>query len=198
MPGLLFAIGFGASIGLLTTGNQEERAGDDPSPAMLAQMELAKPGPEHKRLAALAGEWSVGMIPAGASEAVRTGSAVIKSIMDERFIDISITLGEEAAASSLRYTVGFDRRHDEYTVTLVDSSGTYPVYSRGKDEGDRIRTRGTDDDPYMTSLGLEKEFIFDLILGDEQADIVLHFVDTRVEERPALEMYRYRLNRTIK
>ena len=67
---------------------------------------------------------------------------------------------------------------------------------RGPAEDGLIRMRGTDDDPYMASLGLEKKYAFDLELESEDAfGIVLHFVDTRTEEEPLIEQYTYAFTR---
>lgn len=153
-------------------------------------MEQSRPGPEHRRLAELAGAWTVEKRSMGRPQAAE-GTATVTSLLGNRFFDVDVRLGADAAAQQLRFTLGFDRRHGEHTITLIDTAGTYAVTARGNAQDGRIRMVGSDDDPYMRSLGLEEAFVFDLLTGDDGFEIVLHFVDTRKEDRPLMEATRY-------
>lgn len=180
-----------AAVALLATAlTAAPRPQQEPDPALEALLEQARPGPEHERLAVLAGEWEVQLRQFGAEQPLATGTAEGASILEGRFVDIAGEL--EAGNGAFRFTLGFDRRHGEFTITLADTSGTYAVSARGEELDGRIRMRGRDDDPYMQSLGLEKEFVFDLVLeGEDAFRIELFFVDTRTEERPLLEQVVY-------
>jgi hypothetical protein len=182
---LLVALALVATSLAATPGPQQE-----PDPALEALLEQARPGPEHERLAVLAGDWEVQLRQFGAEQPLATGAAEGASILEGRFVDVS---GELEGHGAFRFTLGFDRRHGEFTITLADTNGTYAVSARGEEQQDgRIRMRGRDDDPYMQSLGLEKEFVFDLVLeGEDAFRIELFFVDTRTEERPLLEQVVY-------
>lgn len=184
-----------AALALLATAlAAAPHAPQDPSPELEALMEQARPGPEHGRLAALEGGWDVLLRQFGVEQPLAKGSAEAASILEGRFVDVG---GEfEAGLGAFRFTLGFDRRHGEYTITLADTNGTYAVAARGEEQDGRIRMRGSDDDPYMASLGLEKEFAFDLVLDGEDAfRIELFFVDTRTDERPLLEQLVYAFER---
>lgn len=180
-----------AAVALLATAlTAAPHPQQEPDPALEALLEQARPGPEHERLAALAGEWEVQLRQFGAEQPLATGAAEGTSILEGRFVDIDGEL--EAGHGAFRFTLGFDRRHGEFTITLADTSGTYAVSARGGELDGRIRMRGRDEDPYMQSLGLEKEFVFDLVLeGEDAFRIELFFVDTRTEERPLLEQVLY-------
>ena len=180
-------LGTTGAIAMAQTAEQQEQ--------MRKMREQAMPGPEHETLAKLIGAWNAQMHAPGQPEAIASGSARGETIMEGRFVDLTLEFGAGAAASKLRYTLGFDRRHDEYTLSLIDMAGTYAVHARGVEQGGVIRLHGTDDDPYMKSLGLEKAFVFDLSISDDRSEIVLYFVDTRIEERPLREAYRYTLER---
>ena len=194
-------IAIGALAALALTGGTAGDPATAVSPQGMTQeqlqahLEQTRPGPEHERLGLLAGEWSVGLMPPGSERPSATGEARAEAILGGRFVDVNLALGEGAAATELRFTLGFDRRHGEWSLILMDTAGTYAVTARGPEADGLIRMRGADDDPYMESLGLEKEYAFDLELGEERFAIVLHFVDTRIEARPLLEAYRYEFTR---
>ena len=155
-------------------------------------LEQARPGIEHEALMALAGDWDLALVPAGSERPSATGSATARALLGGRFLDVELVLGEDERRTELRYTLGFDRRHDEYSLILIDTEGTYAITARGPAQDGSIRMLGTDDDPYMASLGLEKKFAFDLELsGASEFALALYFVDTRTEDETVHPAYRH-------
>ena len=169
----------------------------DPAPTRETLIEQSRPGPVHERLAAYAGEWEVVMRYANAPEdQERVGGGRAETILGERYLVVDFDFGGALEAGAFRYTLGFDRRHDEYSIVVMDTSGTYFVTGRGPADEGRILMRGTDDDPMMASMGFDKKFAFELTLEDaDHFTIQLHFVDTRVPEEPLIPFVEYRFLR---
>ncbi len=152
-------------------------------------LELTRPSTEHARLKKLAGDWSVSM-SAGGKDTGFAGTAKAEMILGDRFLVIDGQGESKGEASAFRYTLGFDRRHGEYTILLIDTAGTYHVAARGKPTADGIRMFGTDDDPYMKKLGLEKKFAFDLdIRSDDAFSIITIYIDTRTKEEKLIRAF---------
>lgn len=149
---------------------------------------LTQPGPEHAELKKLAGSWQVSMTPNRPGFDF-TGHAELSMVLGDRFLVIDGDGKTGNRESAFRYTIGFDRRHDEFTIILMDTSGTYAVSARGKRSQDGLRMFGTDDDPHMKQLGFEKKFAFDLeIENEDRFSITTIYIDTRTPEempRPA-------------
>ena len=176
-PVLVLLMGSMTAIGVASARQDEQ-------PTWEELREQARPGPEHERLGALAGEWEVIMHELQHGQEV-LGEGVASTILDGRFLVLDFSLAEGYA--EFRYTLGFDRRHDEYSLVVMDTTGTYFVTGRGPEADGRILMRGTDDDPMMASLGYEKKFAFELAIEDEDAfSITTHFVDTRTDEEPLI------------
>jgi hypothetical protein len=151
--------------------------------------ELSRPGPEHERLQALEGGWEVhadGRVVGYAEGRLRLG---------DRFLELEIHSQAGPVLHAI-YTFGFDRRHGEYTVSAMDETGTYAVHARGWAEGDRVVMRGTDDDPVMTAMGLEKAFAIVLTTPEPSMAVVeTRLVDTRTEERREMPFFSFVLRR---
>ena len=181
---------------LLLAGAGPKVLAQEPSKSgeMARLAELAKPGKEHRELAKLAGEWSVAMSMGG--RAVGKGKATGATILGNRFLVLDGELGAKDNRSAFRFTIGFDRRNNEYEVTLLDNAGTYSVVARGKPDGERIRVFGTDNDPVMKKMGLAKKFAFELQLKQEDKfGIIIFFVDTRTPEEKLLPAFQYDFQR---
>jgi hypothetical protein len=169
----------------------------DSAPTREQLLEQSRPGDVHELLAAYAGEWEVAMRFANAPAGQElTGAGTAETILDGRYLVVDFGFPDTPTAGAFRYTLGFDRRHDEHSIVVMDTSGTYFVTARGGEEDGRILMRGTDDDPLMASMGFEKKFAFELELEDaDRFTIRLHFVDTRVPEEPLMPYARYSFTR---
>jgi hypothetical protein len=153
-------------------------------------IEQSKPGPAHARLGRLAGEWDVVMLIEGAE--VSKGAGRASAILDGRFQVVDFHLDSGPGEGSYRYTLGFDRRHDEYSIVVMDTSGTYFVTARGPEADGIIQMAGTDDDPMMTRMGFEKRFTFGLDLTDNDTfSVLLSYVDTRTAEARQIPYAKY-------
>ena len=95
------------------------------------------------------------------------------------------------------YTLGFDRRHGDYTVIAMDENGTYWVTARGKRDGSRIPMYGADDDPVMSAMGFTKEFVIIVdVASTDRFTIETRYVDTRTPERSEIPFIAFELRRT--
>jgi hypothetical protein len=188
------------AICMTDPGHAQEKGKAPPPKSHQQLLELAKPGPEHKELQKYAGEWAATIrMGAGESAKVYSGKSINRMVADGRFLlcEFDTKLQNEAATGIL--TLGFDRRHGEYTIQSMDSWGTYFVTARGKRkaDSDQIKLYGTDDDPHMTSLGLTKEFAFEFdFAASEGFSINVYMIDTRSEERREMLMMEYQFTKT--
>ena len=157
-------------------------------------LELAQPGPEHAELKALVGTWSVSM--AAGERQMGEGIANASTVVGDRFLIVDGEVSSENQDTEFRFTVGFDRRNGEYEITLLDSAGTYSVTARGKPDGKLIRMFGTDNDPFMKKMGIDKKFAFDLgIDGADEFSIATIYVDNRTENEKLIPAFRYSFER---
>ena len=115
-------------------------------------LEAAQPGPEHERLASLAGEWNLRFsyyTEPGGAPTVGTGTATNRMILGGRFLHSeSVTqLGDRRSEGLM--ILGYDRRSNRYTALALDNWGTYYVEAEGPfDEGSRaIVMYGEETDP---------------------------------------------------
>ena len=161
--------------------------------------ELANPGPEHRELAKYAGDWTVEIrFGAGKSATVYSGTSTNRMVAAGRFLlcKFNASFQDEVAAGVL--TLGFDRRHDEYTIQSLDSWGTYFVTARGirSQNSKLIKLYGKDDDPHMKSIGLKKEFAFELDLtSSHKFSIKVYMIDNRTENRREMLMMEYQFTK---
>lgn len=147
------------------------------------------PGPEHELIASLVGEWDflVG------NETVGKANAHLR--LGDRFLEIEFRLDWNPVQHGI-YIFGFDRRHSEYTVIAFDNTGTYWVSAKGKEEDGRIKMYGSDNDPVMTAMGFEKEFVIVLdVPSENRVSIETYYIDTRTPERSEMLGLSYQLHR---
>lgn len=164
-------------------------------------LEQAKPGPEHAELAKLAGEWNVKLVRQVSQDQKVTidGAGTITPVLENRFLQIAFSFEHPQENSTHLYTIGFDRRHERYTVTAMDTTGTYSVSGQGKADPEKlgiIRMSGTDDDPLMKSMGFEKKFaiVYRPTSADEFAMEII-FVDTRKQPETDIVFTTYEFTR---
>ncbi|NNM31004.1 MAG: DUF1579 family protein, partial [Akkermansiaceae bacterium] len=142
-----------------------------------------------------AGEWTLAL---QTRREPLAGKATMRMAVKGRFLVCEFRAGEGRLEQTGIFIVGFDRRHGEWTLQAMDDSGTYAVFSRGKQEDgpDRIKLYGTDDDPHMKAMGYEKAFahVLDIAEPDRFA-IELYLIDTRSENRREHKTMTYEFTR---
>lgn len=82
--------------------------------------------------------------------------------------------------------IGFDRRNVRYTLTGIDTHGTYSIASQGMKDArtGKIKLYGKDDDPHMKAMGFEKEFAHELdFRNSDEFSINVYYIDTRTPQR---------------
>jgi hypothetical protein len=134
-------------------------------------MALATPGPEHARLAGLAGTWEQEItfaIGPGESTSVR-GVAENRLILGGRFLYSESKTLEPVMGQIIESVgiYGFDRRGETWTVLGLDSFGTYYVEAEGAAAKDaqQIVMPGVEVDPRT-----KKEEKYDMFLRFVDAD----------------------------
>ena len=166
-------------------------------PALAQNEDDGEPGPEHRLLSRLTGDWEVHSRPPGATDVLArpTGSATAGTLLGGRFLQVELT-STGGPVTAARYTFGFDRRHGRYTVVAMDNSGTYWVAATGRSDNGRIVMYGSDDDPYMAAMGIEKEFAIVLDLTEENRVVIeTLFIDNRTEARAEIPFMAFELRR---
>lgn len=166
--GCVLALGTGANAAGAQATTRQTPSPEEIQRLMARSMELGKPGPEHERLARLAGTWSLEakIWPSpGAEPQVVHGSGTAAPILGGRFLVRRVTLGEGMFAGESMTIIGFDRRSEEYTLIELDTVGTYWITAAGPADasGSRAVLSGTDDDPVFEHT--------------QEYDFVLRFVD---------------------
>jgi hypothetical protein len=161
-------------------------AQQEPTPEQLREFiqrhgEAARPGPEHARLARMAGTWDVDlkMWPQpGAAPVDMRGTMEAHTILGGRFLVQAMNIADTDAAGEQMSIIGFDRRSDEYTLLGMDTSGTYWVTARGPADagGNRAVLSGEDYDAIFDGVQIydfvlrwpdEDTFVVEIIFKDE-------------------------------
>ena len=127
-------------------------AGGDEAAMMEAYMKLISPGPQHKMLAKLVGDWeatqTLWMVP-GAPPAENKGTSSFRMILGGRYLVQTYTaeipgMGEFTG----RGTTAFDNATKEFIQTWIDSFNTGIMVSKGQMKGDKtIELKGESVDP---------------------------------------------------
>ena len=134
-------------------------AQEQPDSAQMARvMELARPGPEHRRLVALAGDWEVTFDAMGTSF---TATAENRLIMGGRFLASTVTGTAMGMPMEALTILGFDRGPGVYTAVGFDTFGTFYVTGAGPwiETEQRAVLAGSYDDP-VTGHAHDYEFIW--------------------------------------
>ena len=153
-------------LALASTGfAQEDKPELTQDQMMEMVMKLAGPSEEHKILESLVGEWNtdVALWMAPGIEPMRfNGETTNEMILGGRFLLSQGHSGEGDMYTETLWILGFDRRHEYYTLIGMDTWGTYHITSVGEyDAKTKILTMsGEVDDP---------------LLGMERFRTVLHF-----------------------
>ncbi len=155
------------STSILAQDEAEEQQGAG-AEMMAAYMEMAKPGPEHQRLADLAGEWKQSLKiwhEPGGEPVLMEGKVTNTMILGGRFLESRGVSGEEPMQTEGVNIIGFDRRYGHYTIILMDSWGTYYVTAAG-----------TFDDSSRTIV-MSGEAMNPVLGHLEEYDMILRFTD---------------------
>ncbi|MGH8015730.1 MAG: DUF1579 family protein [Candidatus Zixiibacteriota bacterium] len=135
-------------------------------------MELAQPGPEHQKLAELAGNWTytfkMWMSPAETNPMIAGGKAEAKTAIGGRFLQLNYSgtfMGMPFEGFSV---MGFDRRSSEYTSVGFDNMGTYWVSAQGPADKETgvITMVGKDYDAFFKHTQ-EYKFVMELKSKDQ-------------------------------
>lgn len=165
----------------------EKEPGEQNKPANFR--ELAEPGPEHELLAKFSGKWNLSVSSVGRKGASK-GRARSYMTLEKRFLWLGYEANGQAGRFKGSFVLGFDRRHEEFTLIAMDLDGTYFVTSRGKQQNGKhtLKLFGKDDDPHMKALGFEKEFAHEIDLSDPgKLSLKVFYIDTRTNERKEIE-----------
>jgi hypothetical protein len=134
---------------------------------MAEHQQLAAPGPEHRQLSALAGDWDqevkFWMAPGQPPMTIK-GKCHNRMILGGRFL-VSETKAEGAFPVETMSIFGFDRRHKKFVTVGLDTMGTYYVTGAGpySDARRAIVMSGEDQE-----VGHVQEY--DFVLRIESAD----------------------------
>ena len=152
---------FAALVSPRTVLSQDEAkpSAKDPADLMEAYMKLIAPGPEHKELKKLVGNWStkqkLWMSP-GAPPQENVGTAKFRMAMGGRYL-VQTYAAEIPGMGKFvgRGTTAYDKVSKEYVSTWIDSLGTGIMISRGKvtDTGS-MELRGEAVDPFTKEKGV--------------------------------------------
>jgi hypothetical protein len=154
---------------------------------------MMAPGPEHEQLAKYAGTWDL-VIKMGPQTMECTSEN--RMIVGGRFLEMDYASKDKKAEG--QFSLGFDRRHEHYTLTAMDNFGTYPVHSQGKRVGEagKAKLYGKDDDPMMKAMGFTKEFVHVIdFKNPDEFSIEVWFIDTRTAERKEIKAMDYSFRR---
>lgn len=108
-------------------------------------------------------------------------------IIAKRFLWVAYQAAGKASQQKGAFIIGFDRRHERYSLIAMDTDGTYSICSHGKKDpkSGKIRMHGTDDDPHMKALGIRKAFVQVSDFSDPDHFVIeVYFVDPRTPAPP--------------
>jgi hypothetical protein len=166
-----------------------------PSPEQTqAILEKGRPGPEHAKLAALAGRWrrEVTMTMGGGQTMKATGTAVNRMLLGGRFLQsdhvTTVAAGGQMPAMTIEAVTiyGFDRRVSEFTVLELDSMGTYWVTASGGRGGTpAIVMAGETLDDHGGAREIRR---YDMVLRIVDADTYVTEIVFKFPNRPPLPL----------
>jgi hypothetical protein len=166
---------FFATLAVLVVSNnamcQEKPTDGEKARMAAAFQEMSKPGPEHKQLESLVGDWDeegkISMGP-GKPPMIVKGIRKNRMILGGRFL-----LGESKSAAGptpleSMIIMGFDRRQKKYTAYGFDNGGTYAITASGEfdDSKKAIRLYSEDVDPVLHQT--QKYYLVTRIISPNQ------------------------------
>ena len=122
---------------------------------------LAAPGPEHKPLQKLVGNWELSM-----EGSEKKGTARIKSLWDGRFVTEEVTLPFGGFTLEWNGIYGYDKHKKKYTAVWVDNMDTNTESGEGDidKEGKVLTLKGQHEDPRS---GQMETFLWRITLVDD-------------------------------
>lgn len=149
-----------------TTYAQKTATPEEQAEKMKKYEEMARPGPEHQRLAELSGNWNytvnMWMSPSSPNPMVTEGKGTARMVIGGRFLELTSNGTYMGIPFEGLSYIGFDRRNKEYTTVGFDNSGTYWVTAKGQpDSTGVIVMQGKDEDKSM-DMTQEYKFLMDI------------------------------------
>lgn len=166
-------------VAMPVAASAQQKPTDDEKAKAAASYELAKPGPEHQQLAALAGKWDVEvkvwMAPGGQPMNFK-GKCENRMILGGRFL-VSESKSEGQMPIESTTIIGFDRRSKKYTTVGLDTGGTYWVTAAGPYDAAKkaIVMYGEDEDP---ALGTQKYYFVTRVTSPDKYVTEVIFTDS--------------------
>jgi hypothetical protein len=167
-----------------------------------AMAEKLQPGPHHRELAALEGQWTQEVTyNMGTKQPLKgRGTATNRMILGGRFL-VSERTSTASAGSMGDVTLeamsiyGFDRRTNEYTIIELDTMGTYWVSAAGAPRDDKsIVMSGESLDDHGGHREMRK---YDMVLRVVDADTYVTQIVFKFPNRPPTPLVEI-TNRRIK
>ena len=171
------------ALGLLTSAlhaddkSADTKAKDAGAPDMAEMMkkmeELAAPGPEHQKIASLAGEWDTEancfMTGPDSPPTVTKGNCKSRMILGGRFLQEEFEgdmMGKKFRGMGL---LGYDKFNKKYVNTWIDDMGTGIFMCEGNfDASGKVLTQtGKMDDPMTGEKGKEMKLITRILSPDK-------------------------------
>jgi len=157
-----------------TSDTKAKDAGTPDMAEMMKKMEaLAAPGPEHQKLASLAGEWETEakcyMAGPGSPPTVTKGVNKAKMILGGRFLQEEFEgdmMGKKFHGIGL---LGYDKFNQKYIDTWIDDMGTGIFVTEGNfDASGKVLTlNGKMDDPMTGEKGKEMKLVTRIVSPDK-------------------------------
>jgi hypothetical protein len=156
-----------------TTDTKAKEAGTPDMAEMMKKMEaLAAPGPEHQKIASLAGEWETEArcyMTGPDTPTVTKGTCKGKMILGGRFLQEEFEgdmMGKKFHGSGL---LGYDKFNQKYIDTWIDDMGTGIFVTEGNfDASGKVLTlNGKMDDPMTGEKGKEMRLVTRILSPDK-------------------------------
>ena len=140
---------------------------EDMQKMMAEYQKLGAPGPEHQKLATLAGEWTnaskMWMEPNGQPLETPPGTHKGKMILGGRFLRFTET-GKMMPGQPMEGIgmLGYDKTKQQYTLLWIDNSGTsmYTAAGTADADGKTITLQGTVDNPMTHEKNKPVKYIY--------------------------------------
>ncbi len=157
------------------TGKMKGRAGVKMSPAdqqeMQKKMEAAgTPGPAHKVLDPLTGEWKAEVkcwMEPGSEPKVSAGSAKTKWILNGRFLEEEFHGEMMGKPFTGRTTLGYDNIKQTYNAVWISDMQTSTFISEGKGDNKVITLEGKTDCPASGQKNIPVKLVYRLLSRDK-------------------------------